>query len=288
VEPPTEFGRKEWGEAAEFVLSQVALRPKVGMILGSGLGSLVDLVQDAVRLPYSAIPYFPPCSIEGHEGILVVGSLEGVPVAIMQGRTHYYEGYSMQHITLPVRAMRLMGIDTLFVTNAAGGIQPHFHPGELMMLTDHINLVGMAGASPLRGPNDESFGPRFPDLTRAYDAELRGIARRVADEKGIPLHEGVYIMLAGPSYETVADVHFLKLIGVDAVGMSTVPEVTVARHSGMRVLAVSGISNVMSDRYDPDLHFSHEEVLAAGRSMAPRMGALLRGVLGALGRAAVR
>jgi purine-nucleoside phosphorylase len=249
------------------------------MILGSGLNSLADAVQGADILPYDEIPHFPTSTVEGHVGQLILGRLENRPVMILQGRVHYYEGYSMQQVTLPVRIMQLMGVETLIVTNAAGGLNPAFQSGDLMLIRDHINLVGMAGANPLVGPNDPSLGPRFPDMSQAYDLQLRSVAQHVAQENQIPLHEGVYIGLSGPSFETPADIRFLRLIGADAVGMSTVPEVIVARHGGLRVLGVSGISNVALSEPTPGQVVSHEEVLAAGQQIVPRLIALVRGVL---------
>ncbi len=275
------YTKEHFVRASEYILSRTRHRPQVAIVLGSGLGGLVAEVADADVIPYSDIPEFPQCTVEGHMGRLVIGRLEGACVAMMQGRAHYYEGYSMQQVTFPVRVFRQMGVGVLIVTNAAGGLNPEFRAGDLMLIADHINLVGMAGLNPLRGPNDPDLGPRFPDMSRAYDVELRAIARRVAQREGIPLREGVYIMLAGPSFETPADMRFLRAIGADAVGMSTVPEVTVARHGGMRVLGISGISNTLS----PDLaaaghdDTTHEEVLAAGKVIAPRLASLIRGVL---------
>ena len=188
----------------------------------------------------------------------------------------------MQQITLPIRVMQFLGVEILIVTNAAGGLSPDFRPGELMLITDHINLIGMAGLSPLRGPNDPSLGPRFPDMSEAYDAGLRALALRVAGEQNLHLHQGVYICLAGPSYETPADLRFLRLIGVDAVGMSTVPEVTVARHGGLRVLGLAGISNVALAASGSTPAPSHDEVLQAGQVLVPKLAALVRGVLRAL------
>jgi purine-nucleoside phosphorylase len=275
------YTRQHFAEAARFIMSRTRHEPRVAVILGSGLGSLVQQLEDADIIPYSSIPGFPDCTVEGHAGRLVIGRLEGLEIAMMQGRAHYYEGYSIQQITFPVRVFQQMGIVILMVTNAAGGINPKFKAGDLMLLTDHLNLVGMAGLNPLRGPNDPELGPRFPDMSRAYDPELREMARRVAKREGIPLHEGVYIMLAGPSFETPADIRFLAKIGADAVGMSTVPEVTVARHSGTRVLGVSGIANTLSPDAAAAGHddTTHEEVLAAGKVLTPRLAALIRGVL---------
>jgi purine-nucleoside phosphorylase len=195
----------------------------------------------------------------------------------MQGRSHFYEGYSMVRIGLPIRVMKRLGIDKLIVTNAAGAVNPSFEPGELMIIIDHLNLVGMAGFSPLRGPNLDEFGPRFPDMSRAYDRQLINLARQVAQENQITLYEGVYVCLAGPSFETPADLRFLRNAGADAVGMSTVPEVTVARHSDMRVLGISGISNKAN--LDGDTTTTHEEVLNAGKVIVPKLTSLIKGVL---------
>lgn len=271
--------RLEFDEAANAIRNQISHRPQVGLILGSGLSPLADEVEEADVIPYSAIPQFPVSTIEGHAGRLVVGRLAGQTVMVMQGRTHYYEGYSMQRVTLPVRVMQLLGIDTLFITNAAGGINPGFQPGDLMLITDHINLIGMAGLNPLRGPNLDELGPRFPDMSRAYDPALQATARRVANDLGFGLQEGVYMCLAGPSFETPADIRFLRAIGADAVGMSTVPEVTVARHGGTRVMGVSGISNVAIVDPSEERQTTHEEVLEAGKVIVPKLIGLLKGVL---------
>lgn len=271
--------RLEFDEAANAIRNQISHRPQVGLILGSGLSPLADEVEEADVIPYSAIPQFPVSTIEGHAGRLVVGRLAGQTVMVMQGRTHYYEGYSMQRVTLPVRVMQLLGIDTLFITNAAGGINPGFRPGDLMLITDHINLIGMAGLNPLRGPNLDELGPRFPDMSRAYDPALQATARRVANDLGFGLQEGVYMCLAGPSFETPADIRYLRAIGADAVGMSTVPEVTVARHGGTRVMGVSGISNVAIVDPSEERQTTHEEVLEAGKVIVPKLIGLLKGVL---------
>jgi len=275
------YTREQYAAAAQVVLSRTRHKPRVAMILGSGLGALADELKDRDVIPYADIPLFPRSTVEGHAGRMVIGRLEGVAVAMMQGRAHYYEGYSIQQIAFPVRTFQQMGVETLIVTNAAGGLNPRFKAGELMLITDHINLVGMAGLNPLRGPNDPEIGPRFPDMSRAYDLELRAIAKRVAAREGIPLNEGVYIMLAGPSFETPADMRFLLAIGADAVGMSTVSEVTAARHGGTRVLGISGIANTLSASDAAVGHddTTHEEVLAAGKVLAPRLAALIRGVL---------
>lgn len=264
-------------EVANAIRSRTSTQPLVGMILGSGLGALADEVSAELEVNTSEINHWPKSTVEGHAGRLIVGELEGQKVIVMQGRAHFYEGYPMPQIGLPVRVMRRLGAEFLFVTNAAGAVNPEFKPGDLMLLTDHINLIGMTGQSPLRGPNLDEFGPRFPDVSRVYDRELHGVARRVAEQEGITLREGVYICLAGPAFETPADLRFLHGIGVDAVGMSTVPEATIAHHSGMRVLGVSGISNKAN--LDGDTVTTHEEVLEAGKVIAPKLSALLKGVL---------
>jgi len=228
-------------------------------------------------LPYAEIPGWPIPTVEGHAGRLVLGALEGVPVAVMQGRVHYYEGVPMPLVGLPVRVLQALGIEILMVTNAAGAVNPAFIPGELMLITDHINLLGMAGVSPLRGPNLDPFGPRFPDMSQAYDRELLDLARSVGAAERLPVREGVYICLAGPAFESPADLRFLRAIGVDAVGMSTVPEVVVARHAGTRVLGISGISNKAN--LDGATTTTHAEVLAAGQVIVPRLTSLLRGIL---------
>jgi purine-nucleoside phosphorylase len=210
---------------------------------------------------------------------LVIGRLEGQAVVVMQGRTHYYEGYSMAEVTFPIRVMQVLGIEMLIVTNAAGGLNPNFRAGDVMLITDHINLIGMSGQNPLRGPNLDTFGPRFPDMSEPYDLRLRTLAKQAAAEADIPLQEGVYICLAGPSFETRADLRFLRLIGADAVGMSTVPEVTVARHGNTRVLGLSGISNIAPTGDAPVVETSHEEVLEAGQMLVPKMETVIRGVL---------
>lgn len=264
-------------QAVEVVKAKVSQSPTIGIILGSGLGELAESIKNAVIIPYQKIPNWPVSTVHGHSGRLVVGDLEGRVVLIMQGRAHYYEGYTMSMIGLPVRVMKRMGIDTLIVTNAAGAVNPDFQPGDLMLITDHLNLIGMSGLNPLRGPNLEEFGPRFPDMSRAYDWDYLELARQVGVESGLDLREGIYASLAGPSFETPADLRFLQMIGVDAVGMSTVPEVTVARHSGMRVIGVSGISNKAN--LDGSTITTHEEVLAAGKILVPRMTTLVKGVL---------
>lgn len=272
--------RPEIEAAAQYVREHTRHQPEFGIVLGSGLSPLADAVQDPAFIPFGEIPNFPVSSVQGHSGRLVVGKLEGRSVLVMQGRVHYYEGYSMSQVTLPIRMMKVLGIQTLILTNAAGGINRSFQPGDVMLITDHINLIGMAGQNPLRGPNDESFGARFPDMSQSYDRTLRDLALKVARDNQITLQQGVYMCLAGPSFESPADVRFLRLIGADAVGMSTVPETITARHAGMRVLGLSGISNALSGEEDGP-QTTHEEVLEAGRVLVPRMMTVIRGVLAA-------
>lgn len=264
-------------ETAHAIRARLTDLPEIGLILGSGLGGLADAVENATIIPFGELPNWPVSTVPGHQGRLVVGGLEGRRVMVMQGRAHYYEGYEMDRVTLPVRVMQRLGIKILIVTNAAGGVNPDFIPGELMLINDHLNLLGMAGHSPLRGPNLDEFGPRFPDMSQAYDRQLCELARIVSREANIRLREGIYACLAGPSFETPADLRFLHGIGVDAVGMSTVPEVTVARHGGLRVLGISGISNKAN--LDGKTITTHEEVLEAGHKIVPQLIALLRGVL---------
>jgi purine-nucleoside phosphorylase len=267
-------------EAADFIRQRTADRPRVGMILGSGLNTLADSVTNPVILPYGEIPNWPVSTVHGHAGRLVIGELEGQTVLVMQGRIHYYEGYSMSQITLPVRVMLRLGLEMMFVTNAAGGVNPDFVPGDVMLITDHLNLIGMTGANPLMGPNIDELGPRFPDMSQAYDRQLMNIARQVASNENVTLREGIYCALSGPSFEGPADLRFLRLAGTDAVGMSTVPEVIVARHGGLRVMGLSGISNKAN--LDGSTVTTHGEVIEAGKIITPRMEKIIRGVLRAL------
>lgn len=276
------FTYAEIKQAADYIQAHTKHRPQIGLILGSGLSPLAEEIEAADRIPYEAIPNFPVSGVPGHAGRLVIGNLAGQTVLVMQGRTHFYEGYSPQHITLPVRAMQIMGVQTLIVTNAAGGINQAFQAGDLMLITDHINLVGMGGSHPLRGPNLAEFGPRFPSMTHAYDLKLIAVARKVAQALKLTLQEGVYLCLSGPSFETPAEIRFLKTIGVDAVGMSTAPEVTVANHGGMRVLGISTITNVAIHETTSDAETTHEEVLETGKIVVPKLMALLKGVLAEL------
>jgi purine-nucleoside phosphorylase len=263
--------------AADAVRARLVDQPRVGLILGSGLGELAEEVEQARRIPYVDIPHWPIGMVQGHKSQLVVGKLAGQNVLIQQGRTHYYEGYEMDHVTMPVRVMRRLGIDILIVTNAAGAIDSNYQPGDVMLIVDHLSLLTMAGPNPLRGPNLPEFGERFPDMSQAYDRVLMDLARQSAAEHGIHMREGVYAALSGPSFETPADLRFLHIIGADAVGMSTVPEVIVARHAGMRVLGFSGISNKAN--LDGSTVTTHEEVLAAGKEILPKLKAIVLGVL---------
>ncbi|HEX9014022.1 MAG TPA: purine-nucleoside phosphorylase [Anaerolineaceae bacterium] len=274
------YSLPEIDQFADIVRSRIQRKLDYGIILGSGLGDFADSVQEAVSVPYGDIPGWPVSTVLGHQGRLVAGLLENKPVLVLQGRVHYYEGYSMAQVTLSVRVMQRLGIPTLIVTNAAGAINPEFVPGDLMLITDQLNLMTMAGANPLRGPNLDELGPRFPDMSQAYDRELQACARRAAAENGLKLREGVYAGLAGPSFETPADLRYLRAAGADAVGMSTVPEVIVARHGGMRVLGISGISNKAN--LDGNTVTTHQEVLAAGKTIVPKLSSLIRSVLKSL------
>ncbi len=261
----------------DLIKSKTKHKPIVGMILGSGLGKLANEIENADIIHFSELPGWPVSTIEGHSGQLVIGTLEGKTVMVMQGRAHFYEGYDMPQIGLPVRVMQSLGCETLVVTNAAGAVHPDFQPGDLMLITDHINLVGMAGLNPLRGPNLEKFGPRFPDMSKIYDREYCDLVRKIADDNNFEIREGVYVCLAGPTFESPADLRFLKMVGVDAVGMSTVPEAIVARHGGMRVLGISGISNKAN--LDGETETSHEEVLEAGSVLVPKLIMIIRNFL---------
>ncbi|MGG6309676.1 purine-nucleoside phosphorylase [Paenibacillus macerans] len=243
-------------EAAEFIRSRSALTPKVGLILGSGLGVLADHLEQPVSIAYHDIPFFPQSTVEGHAGELLIGTVQGTPVVLMKGRFHMYEGYGPELTAFPVRVMKELGVTTLLVTNAAGGVNTAYSPGDLMLISDHLNLTGK---NPLIGPNDEELGARFPDMSQAYSRRLRDIARNLAKEKGVPLQEGVYAGLLGPTYETPAEIRMLRTLGADAVGMSTVSEVIVARHAGLEVLGISCISNMASGILDQPL--SHQEVM---------------------------
>jgi purine-nucleoside phosphorylase len=264
--------------AAQLILKRTSLRPQIALVLGSGLGGFADSLTEAVRVPYAEIPAFPRSTAIGHAGQMVVGQVIGhggnVPVAAMQGRAHLYEGYSPQEVTFPIRVFSRMGIRAVILTNAAGGINLSYSQGALVVIRDHINLQG---ANPLVGPNDDRFGVRFPDMTQAYNREYRQIAREEAAKLGIPQHEGIYAGLLGPSYETPAEIEYLRRIGADLVGMSTVAEVIAARHLGIKVLAISCVTNMAAGILDQPL--SHAEVMETGERVKTTFEALLRAVL---------
>jgi purine-nucleoside phosphorylase len=260
--------------AAQLILSRTPLRPEIGLVLGSGLGAFADSLSEATRVPYAEIPSFPQSTAIGHAGRLVIGKAGNVAVAAMQGRVHQYEGYSAQEVAFPIRVFGRMGMKAVILTNAAGGINLTYSQGALVLLRDHINLQG---TNPLVGPNDERFGVRFPDMTRPYSKEFRQVAREEASKLGIPLHEGVYAAMLGPSYETPAEIEYLRRIGADLVGMSTVAEVIAARHMGMNVLAISCVTNMAAGILDQPL--SHAEVMETGERVKSTFEALLRAVL---------
>jgi len=258
-------------EAARYVLAKAQGRtPRAAVVLGSGLGGVADAIKDPVEIPYNEIPHFVTSTVQGHAGKLIIGSCDGVDVALMRGRLHYYEGYSMEEVTLPVRVFSVMGIQTLVLTNAAGGTASHLTPGSLMVITDHINMMG---ENPLRGANDDRFGPRFPDLTAVYAPAYVEAAHEVARELGVVLSEGVYMALRGPSYETPAEIRMMRKLGADAVGMSTVPEAIVARHCGMKVLAISCITNVAAGLAASVIN--HTEVMEVGERAGKQLAELI-------------
>ncbi len=260
--------------AARTIRARATVDAKIALVLGSGLGGFADEFTDSVSLPYSDIPGFVSSTAQGHVGSLVVGKVEGVPVLAMQGRVHYYEGYSLEEVTLPVRTFKLLGVNTLILTNAAGGIDVQLTQGALMVISDHLNFMGV---NPLRGRNDERFGPRFPDMSEVYARELQELATEEARALGVTVRRGIYAALAGPSYETPAEIHMLRAFGADAVGMSTVPEAIVARHMGMKVLGISCITNMAAGISDAPIN--HEEVMETGQKVRQMFTQLLRGVI---------
>lgn len=263
--------------AVDTISARTTVKPTVGLILGSGLGVLGDDIPGADAIPYEEIPGFPVSTVEGHAGRLVFGELGGKQVVIMQGRFHYYEGYSMDEVVFPVRVMKLLGVETLLVTNAAGGVNTGFRPGDLMLITDHIKLFT---DSPLRGHNIEAFGPRFNDMSTAYTPALRRMAKEVAATAGIDVREGVYAHMPGPSFETPAEIRMLRTLGADAVGMSTVPEVITAVHASMEVLGISAISNMAAGILDQPLN--HDEVIETGRMVRDKFVALVKAIVEAM------
>ncbi|MED1793924.1 purine-nucleoside phosphorylase [Brevibacillus nitrificans] len=264
-------------EAVAYIQPKLEEKPTIGLVLGSGLGVLADEIENPVIIPYNEIPGFTVSTVVGHKGQLVIGKLQGKQVVAMQGRFHFYEGHGLDAVVFPIRVMKLLGVETIIVTNAAGGINENYDPGNLMLISDHIN---MTFRNPLIGPNDDEMGARFPDMSEAYSKELRQIAKQVASEQGIELQEGVYVGLLGPSYETPAEIRMLRILGGDAVGMSTVPEVIVARHMGVKVLGISCISNMAAGILEQPL--SHDEVMETTEKVKTQFLALVNGIVAKL------
>ena len=261
--------------AARTIRSRTALDPRIALVLGSGLGGFADELDEAARVPYDQIPGFARSTVAGHAGSLVIGKVGTVPVVAMQGRVHFYEGYSLEEVTFPVRTFKLLGIETLLLTNAAGGINVQLSEGTLMIISDHLNLMGV---NPLRGPNDERFGPRFPDMSEVYSRALLEMVVEEANSLGIEVRRGIYAALSGPSYETPAEIHMLRSFGADAIGMSTVPEAIVARHMGMKVLGISCITNMAAGISDSPIN--HDEVMETGNRVRTTFTLLLRHIIG--------
>lgn len=255
-------------ESAQYLLDRIKMRPKVGIICGSGMGSIAESLEEKQCFPYEEIPHFPVSTVKGHTGQMVFGYLRDVPVMCMQGRFHYYEGYPLWKCAMPVRVMKLAGVTHLIATNAAGGLNPTYKVGDIMLMKDHVNMMGFAGNNPLQGPNDDRFGPRFPPMNKAYNAKLLEIGAQVAEEMGISdiVHKGVYTCVGGPNFETVAESKMLRMVGVDAVGMSTVHEVITARHCDMTVFAFSLITNTCVMEYEDHCEANHEEVMDVGKA----------------------
>lgn len=267
----------DYQAAADVIKSRINVVPEIGLVLGSGLGQLADEVEDAVIIDYKDIPGWPVSTVPGHKGRLIIGKLGGRNVVVQQGRAHYYEGYTPQQATFAIRVMHLLGVKSVVLTNAAGGLNVFFHPGDVMLMTDHIAFAGLGGNNPLVGQNMDEFGIRFPDMSQIYDREYWKLAKAAALKTGVDLKEGVYVWISGPSFETPAEVRFLRMIGGDSVGMSTAPEAIVARHCGMRVLGFSCITNKNSD--NGEAQTNHEEVLAAADVIGPKVITILKEVL---------
>jgi purine-nucleoside phosphorylase len=266
--------QQKLNESAKYISNRTKYKPEIGLILGSGLGSIGDQIEDAEYYPYNEIPNFPVSTVEGHAGRLVIGKLEGKQVIAMQGRFHFYEGYHMQEVTFPVRVMKLLGVKTLIVTNAAGAVNTSYTPGDLMLIKDHLN---MTGNNPLIGRNLDEFGPRFPDMSNAYDEDLRRKVKEIAKTLNIDLQEGVYACMTGPAYETPAEIRMLRTLGADAVGMSTVPEVLVAIHSGLKVIGVSCMTNMAAGILDQPL--DHSEVMETSAKAREKFITLMKNVI---------
>jgi purine-nucleoside phosphorylase len=263
------------GETIAYLRTKTGLKPEIGLVLGSGLGYLGDQLEEEAAIPYAEIPHFVKSTAPDHQGRLLIGRLRGKTLFCMQGRFHYFEGYTMKQITYPVRVMRALGIGTLMLTNASGGLKRDFSPGDLMLITDHINFMGM---NPLIGPNDDDFGPRFPDMSTVYTPALADLARKTAADLGIPLREGVYLGYSGPSFETPAEIRLFQSFGAGAVGMSTVPEAIAARHAGLKILAISCVTNLAAGILDQPI--SGEEVIVAAKAAGKKFTALLSEIIG--------
>jgi purine-nucleoside phosphorylase len=264
-------------ETVDFVRARCIQAPALGLILGSGLGAFADSLKDRAVIPFSELPYFPSITVLGHSGNLITGNVEGIPIVVLQGRFHLYEGHALEDVAFPARVLCCLGIRRLIVTNAAGGISTAFRPGDLMLITDHINLTGL---NPLVGPNLDELGPRFPDMSEAYDSAMQEIALEVARQKRIALRQGVYLGLVGPSFETPAEIRMCRTLGADAVGMSTIPEVIIANHMGVRVLGISCITNMAAGIFPKML--THEDVIAAADGVSDTLQSLLRGIIARL------
>ncbi|HEX9927998.1 MAG TPA: purine-nucleoside phosphorylase [Pyrinomonadaceae bacterium] len=261
-------------EAAQFIKSKFDREIQVALVLGSGLGAFADEIENAEKISYEEIPHFARSTVEGHAGRLVLGEVAGVSVAVQQGRFHYYEGYDLKDVTFPIRVFGLLGIKNMILTNAAGSIDSNFKPGSLMLIHDHLNLMGV---NPLRGKNDERFGARFPDMSEVYSRKFQEIAKTAAKEMNFDLRRGVYCALSGPTYETPAEIHYLRYAGADAVGMSTVPEAIIAHHQGMKILAISCVSNYAAGISEEEIN--HEEVMEIGKLVAETFKNLLKRVI---------
>ena len=272
IRQPDEFAKAE--QAADYIRSRTSVQPRIALVLGSGLGPFADSVENATRISFSDIPHFPRPTAQGHAGKLVIGEVAGIGVAAMQGRVHYYEGLPLRDVIFPMRVFHRLGVKAAIITNAAGGINTSYGQGALVVLSDHMNFQG---SNPLIGANDERFGPRFPDLTRVYWKPYRQMAREEAQRLGIEAHEGVYVAVTGPSYETAAEIRAFRTLGADLVGMSTVSEVIAAAHMGIRVLAISCVTNMAAGVHDQPLN--HEEVLATGERVKGAFMQLLRAVI---------
>jgi len=264
-------------QAAKFIQERIKIAPSIGFVMGTGLSEMADVIEISEKIDYQDIPYFPVSTVQTHRGRLIFGIISGRNVVAMQGRVHFYEGYHMRDVTFPIRVMQTLGVSVLIITNAAGGINPLFSTGDIMLIADHINLMG---TNPLIGPNEDTWGPRFPDMSQAYDGGLMALAEKVALEQKIRLQKGVYVALPGPSLETGAEIRFLKTIGADAVGLSTVPEVIVAVHARMRVLGFSIITNMnLADNLTPSLE---DDIIAVAQRTAPKLKSIVAGVIGNL------